>query len=167
LVWCPDSNQFLLGQTTDTTKLDEKIKIVFGTDSTLTASWNAWEHFRTAIGSGQVGEEQLLKRLTEIPARLWNFTDRGQIREGAKADLVVIRQSGDLFHTNPEDILLVLTKGIPRLADERVRGNPVIRNFSRIMINDSVKKIQGDLPALVQSVGRYYSAAKFPFSNAR
>lgn len=38
LVWCPDSNYFLVGRTADITRLKNNTTILFGTDSTLSAS---------------------------------------------------------------------------------------------------------------------------------
>src|SRR6185437_2233109 len=48
LVWCPDSNRFLLGKTADVKNLKNSTKLVFGTDSTVSANWNIWEQIRVA-----------------------------------------------------------------------------------------------------------------------
>src|SRR6185312_14526801 len=48
LVWCPASNYFLLNDTASIDELKIKTTILFGTDSTLTSSWNLWEHLRIA-----------------------------------------------------------------------------------------------------------------------
>ena len=37
LIWCPSSNYFLLNPTADIERLKTKTRILFGTDSTLTA----------------------------------------------------------------------------------------------------------------------------------
>jgi imidazolonepropionase-like amidohydrolase len=155
-----------LGKTAPVEKLIDKVKIVFGTDSTLTASWNGWEHFRKATGPGLISENQLLSMLTTTPSRLWNFNGPGIIAEGATADLVVITKTGNLFDHNPEDILLVMTNGITRLTDGRIREDAGIKNYNRVIINGVVKKVQGDLSALVNSIREYFPDAKFPFSNA-
>src|SRR6185503_5129048 len=42
LVWCPASNYFLLNATAPIHKLKDHVRILFGTDSTLTAPWDAW-----------------------------------------------------------------------------------------------------------------------------
>ncbi len=48
LVWCPASNYFLLNKTAPVDLLKHATTMLFGTDSTLTASWNIWEHLRLA-----------------------------------------------------------------------------------------------------------------------
>jgi len=54
LVWCPASNYFLLGKTAAVDKLKHKTKVVFGTDSTLTAPWLVSKHLETAVHSKMV-----------------------------------------------------------------------------------------------------------------
>src|SRR5579859_431298 len=54
LVWCPKSNFFLLNQTADIPRLRQKTAVLFGTDSTLTASWNVWEQLRFARSLGML-----------------------------------------------------------------------------------------------------------------
>ena len=48
LIWCPDSNFFLLNTTAKVDKLKKEVAILFGTDSTVSANWNAWEQIRLA-----------------------------------------------------------------------------------------------------------------------
>ena len=48
LIWCPDSNFFLLNSTSKLNELKKVTKILFGTDSTVSAGWNLWEHLRLA-----------------------------------------------------------------------------------------------------------------------
>jgi cytosine/adenosine deaminase-related metal-dependent hydrolase len=48
LVWCPLSNYFLLGRTAPADQLKTSTTLLFGTDSTLTGSWDLWEHIRLA-----------------------------------------------------------------------------------------------------------------------
>ena len=89
LVWCPDSNYFLLGRTAPMTRLHKKVPLLFGTDSTLTAGWNHWDQIRLARKEGAVTDEELLEMLTKGAANIWGFKDRGEIAEGKQADLVI------------------------------------------------------------------------------
>jgi len=48
LVWCPESNYFLLNQTAPVNRQKKHLPILFGTDSTLTGNWNIWDHIALA-----------------------------------------------------------------------------------------------------------------------
>ncbi|HVT84717.1 MAG TPA: amidohydrolase family protein [Chitinophagaceae bacterium] len=166
LVWCPASNYFLLDQTADIEKLKNRTNIVFGTDSTLTASWNLWEHIRKAKESG-INERELLSMLTSNPARLWGLNETGEIVEGKNADITVLRKRESFYDLIPDDILLVLNKGKVKLFDETmaVQMEDFIKNdFSLVIINSRVKYIKGDLSKLVQRIKEYYSKFEFCLS---
>jgi cytosine/adenosine deaminase-related metal-dependent hydrolase len=171
LVWCPDSNFFLLNKTADISSLAAHIPVLFGTDSTLTASWNIWEQLRLATQTGLLSNDALLQSLTATPAAIWQLNS-GYISAGKDADIVIV-QSGSkttaagLFETNPEDILLVLHKGAVRLLDDSLRHKlpqQQLASFSSITINNSKKLVYGNLPALVQQLLNYYPHATFPFT---
>jgi len=126
LVWCPVSNEFLFGCTAPIARLKKHAAILFGTDSTLTAPWNIWDHLRRAREQGGLTDEELIAALTTNAARVWNLSNRGYIAAGAAADIVVARKRHDdqreaFFAINPEDILLVMTNGVIVLLDAAVR----------------------------------------------
>jgi cytosine/adenosine deaminase-related metal-dependent hydrolase len=128
LVWCPASNYFLLDRTAPVERLKKKLPVLFGTDSTLTAGWNAWEHFRLARECNGLTDRELLDSLTTAPASTWGLSGSGAVAAGLDADLVIAQPgpatnpaSGSLdafFGINPGDIQLVIRKGIIRLFDE-------------------------------------------------
>jgi cytosine/adenosine deaminase-related metal-dependent hydrolase len=173
LVWCPDSNFFLLGKTAAIERLKFKTAILFGTDSTLSGSWNLWEQLRIARQQHQLTDEELFGALTLTPARIWLLQDRGSITEGQRADLVIARPStgtsgwNAFYGLNPEDILLVLRKGEIKLFDKEFysslegAGYPVA-DFYPVSVNNHVKYIYGDLPGLIQEIQTYDPAARFP-----
>jgi SAM-dependent methyltransferase len=122
VVWCPVSNEFLFGCTAPVPQLKERTTILFGTDSTLTASWNIWDHLRRARELGFLTDDELIGALTANASRVWNLPNRGYIAPGAVADVVVARRRrGDqreaFFAINPEDILLVMKNGNIILLD--------------------------------------------------
>lgn len=165
LVWCPASNYFLLDQTADIKNLDEKTRICFGTDSTLTAPWNVWEHFHLAHKNKLVSEQQLLSMLGPAPAALWKFEDRGQIEQGLNADILVLKRNKDVFQSGPEDILLVIKNGLIKLIDQELLGqvkNPM-KDFSRIRINNSTKIVTGGLAGLTRNILTHFPEAQIPF----
>ncbi|HMH34644.1 MAG TPA: amidohydrolase family protein [Puia sp.] len=176
LVWCPASNYFLLNQTAPVDRLNKYTRIIFGTDSTLTAPWNAWEHLRAARASKLVSDETLFHMLTDEPASVWGLTGRGAIKPGMMADIVIAKKnpvvSGwDAFYAlNPGDILLIIQNGMIRLFDEELIG-PImearypVKDFGMIDINGSYKYVQGHLPELMDEIRKHHSALHFPFTN--
>jgi cytosine/adenosine deaminase-related metal-dependent hydrolase len=167
LVWCPASNYFLLDKTADIKQLKSKTTILFGSDSTLSASWNIWEHIRLARSQGHLSDEELLQALTTNAARIWGLNECGKLIEGKSADIIVAKKTNNFFGLNPEDLLMVLHRGNTRLFDETIAGR--IKGFtkdsySRIVINGTVKFVQGDLPGLMQQIMKYYPEMKFSFT---
>jgi len=173
LVWCPDSNYFLYGKTTDVRLLREATGFVFGTDSTLTSSWNIWRQLRLARELNLVDDRVLWEMITTEPARLWGMADRGTIAEGCAADLVIAeRPRGSrgwdaLFGLDPERILLVLHQGKMRLFDASLLDQLShlaypLENFHPVVVYGRIKYVQGDLPGLLREIRRYHPDASFP-----
>src|SRR5580658_481288 len=171
LVWCPASNYFLLNQTAPIDRLHDKVPILFGTDSTLTASWNAWDQIRMARNLRLISDNQLLATLTTNPAAAWELNDRGTLAPGRIADIVIARPQPGLsgidafFATNPQDLLLVIHEGNIRLFDPSLLG-PIsehavtTENFQPITPNG--KYVAGNLPGLLQEISRYCPEVSFP-----
>jgi cytosine/adenosine deaminase-related metal-dependent hydrolase len=164
LVWCPASNQKLIGETAEIEALENVIPIVFGTDSTLSACWNAWMHFRLGLGEPGMNESRLLKMLTCKPAELWNLQDKGVLKDDAMADIVITEQKAGLFQNNPEDMLMVIQNGKIRLFDESLASQIQLSGFTRISINRRVKFVEGDMPALIKKIRSYYPSIDLPVS---
>ena len=132
VVWCPVSNEHLFGRTAPVAMLKKNVPILFGTDSTLTAPWNIWEHLRRARQLGLLSDDELIAALTESAAKVWRLPGRGEIAAGAVADIVVARkrhanQHDAFFAINPEDVLIVVANGAVVLADASLRvGVPAL-----------------------------------------
>ena len=174
LVWCPVSNYFLLNKTAAVRELKKSTAIILGTDSTLTAGWNIWDHLRLARKQHGLTDAELFDAVTKTPAAVWQMQGKGDLAKHAIADIVVAKAndaSVDSFYkTNPRDILLVLHKGNIRLFDEGLldqlkKQDAVPNDFYPVVINGSVKYVQGNLPALINKVKEFYPAAAFQFAN--
>jgi cytosine/adenosine deaminase-related metal-dependent hydrolase len=172
LVWCPESNRVLLDHHAPIAELKTNTAVVFGSDSTLTGSWNIWKHLRLARTLQQVDDEELFGMITSAPARLWNM-NKGILQPKKVADLVVIKTKNrsstldELFKTNPEDILLILHKGQIRLFDKsllpQLRNLPVnLFRYSQVSYRDHVKFVEGELPGLISEIKRYNPNVQFP-----
>ncbi|MES2274842.1 MAG: amidohydrolase family protein [Bacteroidota bacterium] len=174
LVWCPQSNYFLLGTTAPIHRLKENVPILFGTDSTLTGHWSIWEHIRQARKTGYLTDNELYLNLTHNPATAWEING-GSVAPGHDADVVVARVKDEgsnmdgLLSLNPADILLVVDKGKIRLFDETLYSqlsNMPKDNFSKIKIDGAYKYVYGDLPGLMKSIQQFYPDAQFPVTCA-
>ncbi|PYS34884.1 MAG: hypothetical protein DMG14_28400, partial [Acidobacteria bacterium] len=149
LVWCPVSNEFLFGRTAPMARLKQHTSILFGTDSTLTAPWNLWDHLRRAREHGELSDDELIAAVTTNAAQTWNLSNRGRIAVGAAADIVVMRrrhtdQREAFFATNPEDILLVMKNGDVVLLDASLRGQCAAEaNLFPLVVN-GVEKFTAD-----------------------
>lgn len=172
IVWCPQSNYFLLGKVAPVNDFKAYTEILFGTDSTLTGNWNIWEHIRLARETKILTDTELYQSLNLNPAAVWG-TNNGEIVAGKDADLVVTRikdkQTGiqAFFSTEPKDILLVLHHGDIRLFDASLYIQLMdtdLSGFSRINIDGAIKYIQGDIPELIKKIKQYYPKARFPLT---
>ena len=173
LIWCPASNYFLLNKTADIKNLKTKTSILFGTDSTLTASWNLWEHLRMARETEMMTDEELFQTLTKNPAEKWRQKNIGSISINNDADVVIAKSHGnkgfDAFYSiNPEDILLVLHRGDVRLFDGEIKdqlwNNAIaFSKFSKILLNGKSKYVYGELDELKKETLQYFPEVLLPF----
>ena len=172
LVWCPASNFFLLNTTARIEELKKQTGILFGTDSTLTASWNIWDHLRQARHTGLVTDTELFDMLTINPAKTWDMNGTGGLAEGHLADIVVARPGKDqekwdqFYNLNPENLLLVVHQGNIRLFDaalmDPIKNNIQMQDFSKMYIKKIGKYVQGDLPKLMLEIRKYKPDISFP-----
>ncbi len=174
LVWCPESNYFLLDKTAPIHSLKNHTKILFGTDSTLTAGWNLWEQLRLAREEKALSDDELFDVLTISAAETWSLDQKGKISPGYDADIVIAKPKENkhdwnaFYELNPEDIQAVFHKGEVCLFDSEIKqeiDSLVIKDdYSKVELNGVIKYIKGDLPGLVREIRRYYPGAKIPVS---
>lgn len=174
LIWCPDSNFFLLNATADIKSLKTKTWILFGTDSTLTADWNLWNHLRLARKTAMMNDSELFNSLTKTPSVAWKQDHSGMISVNKSADIVIAKpidgEGFDAFYSlNPINIQLVLHDGKIRLFDEEIKDQLIvypfpISQFSKINVDGNWKYVYGDVPQLIREVKSYYPHVNFPVS---
>ena len=170
VVWCPQSNFFLLDKTAPVNELKNHTNILFGTDSTLTGSWDIWEHIRDARKTGLLSDDELYNSLSSNAAMAWQ-TCNAKFEPGKKADVVVARIKNNkdtlnsFFSTTPEDILLVLRNGEIQLFDAEVKKQLTdtdLSGFSKVYINGACKYINYNVPGLMKEIRHYYPKVSFP-----
>lgn len=123
LVWCPASNLGLYGSTAPVDRLQDKISVVLGTDSTLSGSLTLLDELREAAGTGLATPEDLLAMVTDRAATVFGLSaGEGALEPGGVADLLLLEDSGaapaeQLLAAKSETLALVLVRGRPGLAD--------------------------------------------------
>ncbi len=172
IVWCPQSNYFLLNDTARIESLKTQTNILFGTDSTLTSDWNIWNHLKSARQTQKLNDEELFNALTINAAKTWRM-NKGEIAEDKDADLIIAKKNSStnsfdqFFDITPGDIQLIVQAGQIRLFDATLLAKLPSLNlsgFSKIRINGVSKYVQGDFPGLMAAIRRYHPDVKFPES---
>lgn len=173
LIWCPESNFELFQATAAVRSLWDQIPILFGSDSTISASWNMWRHFRRAFKLELLQPDQLLSTLTSNPAKIWNLDKKGEVKEGFFADLTIVDHPGDdpwatFCGAQPTAVLLVVKEGKVVLCDDRIwpqinRINQKHDHFTRLRIGDTYKWIAADVNELMQNIKALAPEVAFPF----
>lgn len=165
VIWCPESNYFLLNKTAAVDALKKKTTILFGTDSTLTGSWNIWDHVRLARNTNMLTDRELYDSLHS------GGSAGSQTDADMEGPVVVAKKHKEgsaldsFYATEPEDILLVIHDNQVRLFDNTLLGQLEhldLKEFSKVFIGQACKYVQGNLPGLMQQIKTYYPGAVFP-----
>ena len=170
IVWCPVSNEFLYGRTAAMSTLRPYTSILFGTDSTLTGSWNIWEHLRRARKLGELTDDELIASITTNAANVWKLPGRGRIAEGGQADVVVARRRPGnprdaFFAVEPEDIQLVMSKGRIVLLDASLGEQTAITaSLFPVVVNGVTKLAVEDYRRLAAEIRSRLPSIPVPIS---
>ncbi len=172
LVWCPVSNLFLFNKTADILNLKRNTKILFGTDSTLTAGWNIWEHIRKARELGLMNDEELFSSVSNKAAEIWDLEGYGIISKYKRADLVISKKKHansleSFFRNDPEDILLILKNGKLILYDESIKEQILLqmkqlRDFVEVNLNGKMKFVKYPVMSIISELNEYGHSLSIP-----
>lgn len=99
LVWCPSTNQFLLGQTAAVRNWFAAEKLALGSDSLLTADGDLLDELHAAHATGQLSAADLFRIVTDFPARLLNLPHSGELANGFWADIVALPRSNTPYQS--------------------------------------------------------------------
>ena len=126
--------------------------VMAGSDASLRAPWGPlgrdWPHpraygtcpefFRTLTQRLGIAPEEAIRRMTGLPALAFGIRDRGVIREGAFADVVILdplRWAGLSTYARPhifaEGVDTVLVNGVREVCGGQI--NPVVRRSGRFL----------------------------------
>ena len=151
LVWCPSSNLHLFGRTVDVAAMEgARRHVVLGSDSRLSGGPDLLAELRLARETTSLDEPELEAMVTERAARALRLEDRGALRIGALADIIVLPASTPLSHAVRADVGLVLMGGVPRYADPKYAyAFDLYGGCARVEVDGRVKCL---LPALVRKL---------------
>lgn len=161
LVWCPVSNLHLFGRTADVEVLQHRTTILFGSDSSLSAPGSIWDHLRCARDLGVVSDAQLFAMVTDRAREIWQLPSSDPLADAAAGDIVVARRRQkdpweSFFALCPDDILLVIARGVPVLVDDRLwqplQGCLAGSRMVRIGLTNSVKHVTLNPPDLIPTL---------------
>ena len=103
LIWCPSSNDFLLGKTIRPDAFGDGMSVCLGSDSPLTAAGDWFDEIAAAADSGLCPADQLYRMLFDDARRVLRLPSReGTLERGATADLIAIADRG----LTPADAIL-------------------------------------------------------------
>jgi cytosine/adenosine deaminase-related metal-dependent hydrolase len=157
MIWCPDSNLFLYGKTPSIHDYQKMVRVLFGTDSPVSASPNIWDHFRLARRISQLSEQELYFKFTAEAYQFFRLK-RGALEKGSKADFVLLKLKAhdavvSFFESNPEDVLLVVKDGLVLVFDEslkeKLKGVVDESLFSPLVVGSAVKFVLGNWSDLI------------------
>ncbi len=178
VVWCPVSNLYMFGATTQIKKLlDQGINVVLGTDSPMSGSVNIFEEIFVAKSyykntySEDISDRLLLEMVTTKAAQTMCLPDRGSIEVGKMADLLVVNGSksnpyGSFTQMGFEDIMLVMIGGRPVYADGIFIDlfETLDIPYHKVKIASCKKIIEGDILGFLERIRESLSFHKeFPF----
>jgi cytosine/adenosine deaminase-related metal-dependent hydrolase len=118
LVWCPGSNSFLFGRAAMANEFARAGLLALGSDSRLSGERDLLDELRFARGTGEVDETHLESLVTSDAARLLRTSDRGVLRAGALADLIVLPRDARLWEVRRSDLRCVIASGEMRYGDD-------------------------------------------------
>lgn len=157
LVWCPSSNNYLLGHSAKIKAWAAAQKLLLGSDSRLTADGDLLDELRAAYQSQEVDAETLFQSVTDWPARRLSLRGRGSLTVGALADVVAIPNRGapyqDLIQCQRRDIGLVLRAGRPRYGDAALIKQFRTGDFAPLTVDDTEKWISKRIKKRIERYG--------------
>jgi cytosine/adenosine deaminase-related metal-dependent hydrolase len=151
LIWCPSSNVFMFGKTVDVTKLAVAGQVALGSDSRLTGARDLLEELRIAHETSNLSEEILESIVTVVAARRLRLGDRGCLRTGAQADLLILPRGHSLSDVSRADVRLVVVGGGARFGDVHYTSHfSFASEWTAVTLDGCSKMLAGDIAATYQ-----------------
>ena len=154
LIWCPSSNLRLFGRTAQVEDLLPHGCVALGTDSRLSGARDLLEELRIAGETAGLDERALARLVTCDSARLLRLPDRGALRAGMRADILVLPAATRLGEATRAQVRLVLIDGRVRHGDpEPARSAEPAGRFAHIVVDGEPKLLDHSIAALLPRPG--------------
>jgi cytosine/adenosine deaminase-related metal-dependent hydrolase len=152
LIWCPSSNLRLFGRTADVTDLIAAGRVALGTDSRLSGARDLLEELGVAAEAGGLDDPTLQSLVTHHSARLLRLSDRGTLRVGARADILILPANMPLAKARRTDVRLVLLDGIARYGDkDYAQCTAPSSHWVEVRVDGTMKMLDSSLAAILSN----------------
>jgi cytosine/adenosine deaminase-related metal-dependent hydrolase len=146
LVWCPSSNMRLFGKTAQVTDLVSKRRVALGTDSRLSGARDLFDELRLAATLVGLDDDTLAGLVTDVSATILRLPDRGALRPGLRADLLVLPAKTRLRDATRSNVRLVMIEGTARYGDAQyVISASASAEWTRVAVDGVPKMLDGNL----------------------
>lgn len=151
LLWCPSSNLCLFRKTADVADLIARGRVALGSDSRLTGARDLLGELHVAAELSGLDEQALEALVTSHSARLLRLTDRGVLKPGALADLLILPAQLPLSKATRADIRLVMLDGVVRYGDQDYAELAAPASCVEIRVDGRLKMLDSKLAALLRA----------------
>ncbi|MFO1465998.1 MAG: amidohydrolase family protein [Steroidobacteraceae bacterium] len=168
LIWCPASNLNLFGRTAEVSALASSGRVALGTDSRMTGSRDLLAELRIARQVSGWREPQLESLVTTQAARLLQLDDRGALRPGYRADLIVLPAEAALHETARADLRLVMREGRLLIGDPdcMLAAEPAT-DWRPVQLDGTSKLMDPDLAQCISQAGVREPGLEFRHAQGR
>lgn len=150
LVWCPGSNEHLFGCTVAVEGLYGQRRLALGSDSRISGERDLLDELQQAARCSPLDDAALESLVTERNAQLLRCDDRGVLKAGALADLVVLPAGMALTQAQRSDLRLVVVGGQPRYADPDLGAAFEPHTFDAVRVDGRDKRLSRRLVAMLR-----------------
>jgi cytosine/adenosine deaminase-related metal-dependent hydrolase len=148
LIWCPCSNLRLFGRTAEVSELVRRGRVALGTDSRFTGSRDLLCELRAARETTALEARVLESLVTRDAAALLRLADRGALKIGARADLLVLPDGMALSNASRADLRLVVLGGRALYADaDYARLVAPASHWAAVRVDGKPKMLESGLVA--------------------
>lgn len=152
LIWCPSSNSRLFGRTAEVSELVRRGRVTLGTDSRFSGSRDLLCEIKVARDTTALEAGVLESLVTGDAAALLRLADRGALRIGARADLLILPHGMALSAASRADVRLVMLAGRALYADaDYARLVAPATHWAAVRIDGKAKMLESGLVAALRA----------------
>lgn len=162
LIWCPSSNMRLYGKTAQVSDLVSSGRVALGTDSRLSGARDLLDELQLAARLSGLDDECLEGLVTHISAKLLRLSDRGALRPGMRADLLVLPTGLRLRDACRSKVRLVMIDGIARYGDDECVMRASGAEWARVFVDGVPKMLEAGLSTMLVGSSAHEPGLEIP-----